>query len=44
MSNGLLPYAAAQLIDPAMARALHADISGWQSLRRWAGGRQRIND
>ena len=25
MSNGLLPYGTDQLIDPAMARALHAD-------------------
>jgi hypothetical protein len=35
VSNGLLPYANAQLIDAAMARALHADACRDHALVAW---------
>ena len=35
MSNGLLPYGTDQLIDPAMARALHADACRTHAAVAW---------
>ena len=35
MSNGLLPYGTDQLIDPAMARALHTDACRTHAAVAW---------